>query len=316
MRIPAATLLVALAVGPAACGDERGSPGAPDTDASTDSPEDGFADLAPEEDAAPDSADVAPDADVADGSDVLDAEDGTSPGAWRPAPGTSWQWQLTDLPIDCTFDVVMYDIDLFDVPQDTIDALHAEGRIVVCYFSAGSWEDWRADAADFPSATLGNDLDGWPGERWLDTRDATVRGIMADRLDLAAAKDCDGVEPDNVDGYANNPGFPLTPATQLDYNRFLATEAHARGLSVGLKNDLDQIPDLLPDFDWALDEECFRWDECDLLLPFIDAGKAVFQVEYGDAALADTICPQANTLGFDTLIKNLDLDAWRIPCRP
>jgi len=210
----------------------------------------------------------------------------------------------------------MYDIDLFDVPQASIDALHAEGRIVICYFSAGSREDWRDDAARFPSSALGNDLDGWPGERWLDTRDATVRDLMAERLDLAVAKDCDGVEPDNVDGYANDPGFPLNPATQLDYNRFLAVEAHARNLSVGLKNDLDQVPQLLADFDWALNEECFQWDECNLLLPFIEAGKAVFQVEYGDAALADTICPQANALDFDSLIKNLDLDAWRIACRP
>ena len=264
-----------------------------------------------------DSADDGGAGDVPDGSDVADtADDGTPSGIWRPAPGTSWQWQLTDLPVDRSHDVVMYDIDLFDVPQATIDALHAEGRIVVCYFSAGSREDWRDDAGSFPASALGNTLDGWPDERWLDTRDATVRGIMTARLDLAVAKDCDGVEPDNVDGYTNDPGFPLTGATQLDYNRFLAAEAHLRSLSIGLKNDLDQVPELLADFDWALNEECFSWDECDLLQPFIDEGKAVFQVEYGDASLADTICPQAIALDFDSLIKRIDLDAWRVPCRP
>ena len=36
-------------------------------------------------------------------------------------------------------------------------------------------------------------------------------------------------EPDNVDGFANGSGFPLTSSDQLAYNRFLATEAHARG---------------------------------------------------------------------------------------
>lgn len=36
-------------------------------------------------------------------------------------------------------------------------------------------------------------------------------------------------------------GFPLTANDQLDYNRFLAYEAHSRNLSVGLKNDLDQV---------------------------------------------------------------------------
>jgi len=249
------------------------------------------------------------------GDGDAEEEDGATAGIWRPEPGTRWQWQLTGLPIDTSFEVEMYDIDLFDVPQATIDALHEDGRIVVCYFSAGSWEDWREDASSFPTAAIGSELDGWPGERWLDVRDATVRGIMEERLDLAVTKRCDGVEPDNVDGYANDPGFPLVYADQLDYNGFIAREAHARDLSVGLKNDLEQIGDLMGEFDWALNEECFAWDECDLLSPFIAAGKAVFQVEYGDETLADSICPQANTRNLDTIIKNPDLDAWRVGCR-
>ena len=122
-------------------------------------------------------------------------------------------------------------------------------------------------------------------------------------------------EPDNVDAYANRSGFPLSAADQLDYNRFLATEAHALGLSIGLKNDLAQIPQLVADFDWALNEECMKYDECDALAPFIAANKAVFHVEYGDAALARKICTDANARRFDTLVKNLVLDRARIACR-
>jgi hypothetical protein len=240
--------------------------------------------------------------------------DASTAGRWRPVPGTSWQWQLTGT-IDTSFDVDMYDIDLFDAPQSVINELHGAGRVVICYFSAGSRENWRPDDASFPAAATGEALDGWAGERWIDTRDATVRDIMKNRLDLAVSKSCDGVEPDNVDGYANNSGFALTAAHQLDYNRFLASEAHARGLSIGLKNDLDQVPDLLAEFDWALNEECFSYTECDTLAPFVSAGKAVFQVEYGAPSLADTICSQANALDFDSLIKNLDLDVQRTACR-
>lgn len=29
-------------------------------------------------------------------------------------------------------------------------------------------EDWRDDADDFPAEAIGNDLDGWGGEKWLD----------------------------------------------------------------------------------------------------------------------------------------------------
>jgi hypothetical protein len=279
-----------------------------ETDAGPDAAPDGELDVLVDTPSDP-STEAAPDAE--DAGD----EDAAPTPVWRPAPGTSWQWQLTDLPIDRSLDVQMYDIDLFDVPQATIDALHAEGRIVICYFSAGSYEEWREHADRFPSAALGNDLDGWAGERWLDVRNATVRTIMTDRLDLAVSKDCDGVEPDNVDGYTNDPGFDFDGSDQLAYNRFLAAEAHARGLSIGLKNDLDQIGDLVDDFDWALNEECFSYDECGLLSPFIDAGKAVFQVEYGGAGLESTICPQASARDFDTLIKRWDLDAWRISCR-
>lgn len=233
---------------------------------------------------------------------------------WRPAPGTSWQWQLLGT-IDETLDVAMYDIDLFDAPKEVIERLHARRVKVICYFSAGSHEDWRPDATEFPTAVIGAPLEGWAGERWLDIRSAKVRSRMVARLDLARERGCDGVEPDNVDGYANSSGFPLTARDQLQFNRFLAKKAHARGLSIGLKNDLEQVAILEPSFDWALDEECMQFDECDRLQPFIAAGKAVFHVEYGDAALARKICPNANAREFDTLVKNLALDGARIACR-
>jgi len=234
-------------------------------------------------------------------------------GWWQPVPDTSWQWQLSGT-IDTSFNVAMYDIDLFEAPQGTIDSLHADGRVVICYFSAGSWEDWRPDAADFPAEVIGDPLEGWPGEKWLDIRRLDLLGtLMQARLDLAVQKGCDGVEPDNVDGYANQTGFQLSYADQITYNTWLAEQAHQRGLSIGLKNDLDQIGDLLPLFDWALNEECFTYNECELLLPFIESNKAVFGVEY-ELEAAD-FCPQANTMHFSFLKKNWELDAWQVDCR-
>jgi hypothetical protein len=232
---------------------------------------------------------------------------------WQPTPGTSWQIQFTG-ELDLSFDVQMYDLDLFDTPQASIDELHTAGRRVVCYFSAGSWEDWRPDASQFPESVLGNDLEGWPGERWLDIRQLDILGpIMTARLDLAVQKGCDGVDPDNVDGYDNDNGFPLTAQDQAAYNTWLAEQAHSRGLAVGLKNDLAQVSNLIDYFDWQLNEQCFQYNECDLLLPFIQAGKPVFSIEYqGNPA---SFCPQANSMNFDTLKKHLDLDAWRSACR-
>ena len=235
------------------------------------------------------------------------------PDTGFPYPGTSWQWQLTGT-IDPSVDAEMFDIDLYNTPQQVIDELHARGRVVICYFSAGTREDWRPDADQFPASVLGKPMAAWPDEQWLDIRQiALLAPILRARLDLAVAKGCDGVEPDNVDGYTNDSGFPLSYDDQLTYNRWLATEAHARGLSVGLKNDLDQVEDLVGYFDWALNEQCFQYNECEALLPFVHACKAVFGVEY--ELDPDDFCDDANALNFDWLFKNWDLDAWRLSCR-
>ncbi|AKU96720.1 endo alpha-1,4 polygalactosaminidase precursor [Labilithrix luteola] len=253
------------------------------------------------------------------GGDTNPDPGSTDPGSgttdrWRPAPGTSWQIQYTGT-FDPSVDVQVFDIDLFDISAQTITDLHAKGKKVICYFSAGSYENWRPDQAQFPAAALGKNLDGWPGEKWLDIRDTKVRTIMKARLDLAKQHRCDAVDPDNVDGYRQNSNFNLTAADQLSYNRFLATEAHARGMSILLKNDLDQIGDLIADFDGAVNEQCMEYDECDTLTPFISANKAVFHIEYGSSSKVNAVCPPSNALNFDTLIKNLDLDATRISCR-
>jgi len=89
---------------------------------------------------------------------------------WQPGVDTTWRWELSDQPIDQSFEVDMYDIEMFDSDVATVADLHTQGRKVVCYLSAGSWEDWRPDAADFPASVLGNDYEGWPGEKWLDIR--------------------------------------------------------------------------------------------------------------------------------------------------
>jgi hypothetical protein len=236
---------------------------------------------------------------------------GPCEGCWAPDPVTSWQWQLQDA-IDTSVDVQMYDVDGFEVSGATVQELHDAGRAVVCYVSAGSYENFRPDAGDFPDSVKGAS-NGWPGERWLDIRKLRVlRPIMRARMDMCDAKGFDAIEFDLVDGYQNHTGFPLTGADQLRYDIFLANEAHKRGMSAVLKNDLGQVRDLLPYFDVALDEQCFQYHECDRLRPFVTAGKAVFTVEY-KLELAD-FCTQAADLGFNSMKKKLSLRVWRAPC--
>lgn len=240
--------------------------------------------------------------------------------SWPQFPsGLSWQWQLSGS-VNTGYQVDVYDLDLFDTPASTIADLKAAGRKVVCYFSAGSWEEWRDDADQFPASVLGNTLDGWEDEKWLDIRSPQVLTIMKSRLDLAAAKGCDAVEPDNVDGYSNNNGLDLSAADQLSYNQAIASAAHERQLAVGLKNDLDQVAALQPWFDFAVNEQCHEYQECEVLKAFSDNNKAVFSAEYDEAYLSDdnarkAVCDLSAQLAISTLFLPWDLDdSFRIAC--
>ena len=237
------------------------------------------------------------------------------PGCWHPPLRVSWQWQLQDPPtVAQLLDVKMYDVDAFDTPRSLVRAMHRRGMRAVCYISAGTWEKWRPDAKRFPASVKGLKDGGWPGERWLDIRRVHVLGpIMRARIRLCARKGFDGIEFDNVDAYTNPTGFDLRPADQLRYDTFLANQAHRWGLSAFLKNDLDQIPTLLPYFDAALNEQCFQYDECGKLRRFVEAGKPVFGVEY--SLPIASFCPAANARNFNFLKKHLALGPWRRACR-
>ncbi|HYO18738.1 MAG TPA: endo alpha-1,4 polygalactosaminidase, partial [Dermatophilaceae bacterium] len=179
--------------------------------------------------------------------------------------------------------------------------------------SAGSWEDWRSDADAFPETVKGKELDGWPGERWLDIRRLDVLlPIMDERMAACRAKGFDAVDPDNMDGYTQDSGFTITAADQLTYNKAIARLAHRYGMGVGLKNDPEQVADLVPHFDFAVVEQCVVYGECAAWTPFITDGKAVLHVEY-DGRMSE-ICAATKPLGFSTIKKHLNLDAYRRVC--
>jgi hypothetical protein len=231
---------------------------------------------------------------------------------WAPEQGVAWQWQLSGA-LDLSVDVPVYDVDYEKTSAAQVAELQQKGRRLICYVSVGSYENFRPDQAKFPAAVLGKALDGWPDERWLDIRQwDQLKPLLAARFDQCRDKGFDAVEPDNVDGYINDTGFPLGADDQLTFNRRIAALAHERGMSVGLKNDLDQIEQLQPDFDFAVNEECMRYDECERLRPFVAAGKAVLHVEYELAPAS--FCAKARELRFSSMRKPLELGAARQSC--
>jgi hypothetical protein len=244
---------------------------------------------------------------------------------WHPAVKTSWNWVLSKVPTAPYRAVQMYDVDGFDNTAADVAKLHAAGIKAVCYISAGTYENWRPDASQFPASLLGKS-NGWPGEKWLDIRNvqksgSVLRQIMDARLAMCKTKGFDMVELDNVDGYTNDTGFPLTAADQLYYDATLANDAHARGLSVLQKNDNEQIPQLLPYFDGALNEQCNQYEECTTAQngdygydQYVAAGKPVFQAEYDLAT--SKFCAADNKNNFNGVRFDINLDDKTFePCR-
>jgi hypothetical protein len=250
----------------------------------------------------------------------------TSPppsGLWLPTPAAPihWQWQLSD-PLNAATDLIpgvtVYDIDMFDNDASVVAYLHSLGFVVIAYVEAGDWASQRPDASEFPASVLGNNISGW-NERWLDIRSPTVRQIIAARFDLAQSKGFDAIEPDCIDGYENNTGFPLTYADQIDFNTWIANYCHSIGMSVGLKGDVDQALDLQPYFDWSLNEQCYQYSECGNLAAFINNNKAVFNCEYrkGTAQCPTMISMHINSMTRDqNLVGPISSGYLRTPCIP
>ena len=157
------------------------------------------------------------------------------------------------------------------------------GSSAICYLDTGAWESYRPDADAFPEER-DRQLDRLGGRALARHQKASwpkFARIIWKRLDLAKTLGCDGVEPDQNNPLGNDPGFPITRADQKAWYLEVARQAHRRGLSVGMKNGIETIDrDTVAAFDWALNEECFQYSECNALAPFVRANKAVFQVEY------------------------------------
>jgi hypothetical protein len=233
-------------------------------------------------------------------------------GPWRPTVGDTFQIQYAGK-IDLTVTATVYDLDVDATAASTVAALHARGRHVLCYIDAGAWESYRDDAGSFPASVLGSVMDGWPDERWLDIRRIDLLApILRARMDTCRSKGFDGLDPDNINGYTNDTSFPLTAADQLRFNRWLATEAHKRGLYIALKNDGEQAAALVATYDAAVVEQCVQYGECGLYSPFVKAGKPVFDIEYSVKPAA--FCPVATKLHFEIVGKRLALDAYRSHC--
>jgi endo-alpha-1,4-polygalactosaminidase (GH114 family) len=246
----------------------------------------------------------------------VEALESSSLPYWTPSPSDTFQIQLINYPPDISIDAGVFELDLFETSQGTIDSLHNSGKKVICYLNAGAWEEYRPDAADFPNVVIGKKYVGWEGERWLDISEyKSFSSIISERFDLAVKKGCDGIDADNINGYLQNTGFPISAQDQIIYNIWLTNQAHQRDLAIGMKNNGGQVSDLEKYFDFAILEGCAFYDECEDFLLFSKNGKTVFQIEYTDelSSLED-FCGPSRENGYVGIFKNRSLDSWIRSC--
>jgi hypothetical protein len=234
----------------------------------------------------------------------------------------------------------VFDIDLWADPSLTdgaaipnaaaVAAIHAAGKRAICYVQAGTAERFRPDYEQFTAfdAACGGCLIGkpfsavFPNEYWVnvsndDGQIAFLLGVVEARVALCDAAGFDGVEFDVVDAYAQGAavtGFAIAAETQLAYDQELANLAHRYGLTAALKNNLGQRTDLLPYFDYAVNEQCHEFDECGDYAAWIAAGKAVFAVEYRIGRRR--FCGEANAAGFGAIKKARSFSLFAKPWKP
>ena len=210
-----------------------------------------------------------------------------------------------------------FDADPESVTKEQIAALNKAGVYTICYVSVGTLENYRDDVDHFPPTIIGNRYDDWPDENFLDIRDTHhLPALMAQRFAHCKKLGFDAVEADNMDVYDNDSGFPLTRSDGLRYIRMLAKTAHRLGLEIGQKNVPDLTPELVGTMDFVITESCYQDGWCKQVLPYIKAGKPVFDAEYSDRPINfNKACKVAKSMRISMILKKRQLAPGRRVCK-
>jgi hypothetical protein len=126
---------------------------------------------------------------------------------------------------------------------------------------------------------------GWPDEMILDVSTAAKRSaiaaVMDATIDHCKARGFEAVEFDNLDSYSrSHHAFSL--AADLAEAELLVAHAHSVGLAAGQKNtsELGGRGRSVAHYDFAVAEECYRYDECASYTSVY--GARVLDIEYTD----------------------------------
>nr|WP_237536758.1 endo alpha-1,4 polygalactosaminidase [Streptomyces sp. SID5785] len=230
---------------------------------------------------------------------------GSAPQVLRPEAGAAFDYQLGGAypPAD----------GVRVVARDRT-AEPAPGTYGICYVNAfqAQPDATRWWQREHPELLL-RDADGelvidedWD-EALFDISTAAKRTALARTvgrwIDGCAASGFRAVEADNLDSYTRAKGL-LRAADAVAFAKLLTARAHAAGLAMGQKNTAELLPERRRvGFDFAVSEECARYDECGAYAEAYD--DRVFVVEYRAQDLERACARWAGTLS--VVLRDRDL---------
>ncbi len=163
-----------------------------------------------------------------------------------------------------------------------------KGKFNVCYingFQTQPGESWPSDLILKDSKGRPIVDPDWPDENILDISTDAKRKKILKKMEVTIANCAkagfDAVEFDNLDSYTRSRGLLKLAATK-EFARLLVAATHGKGLKGGQKN----TPELTASdrkkigFDFAVAEECQRYDECAQYTKYY--GTRVMDIEYTD----------------------------------
>ena len=108
---------------------------------------------------------------------------------WAMNVNSTWTMQL-QWGINASKKANVFFVDLADNSNSGLfKNIQSKWWTVICYFSAGTHENWRADVKSLPWSVIGKPLWNWPWEKWLDVRSDAVVNLMYKRMDDAKKLD-------------------------------------------------------------------------------------------------------------------------------
>ena len=187
----------------------------------------------------------------------------------------------------------------------------------ICYVNAFQTQPDEAgvdrpdERANWPAelvlSELGDDPN-WDGEYAVDLSSEAARvkatRHIASMIDTCASKGFDAVEFDNLDSWTRF-DVPFGQDEAVAYAAALTSYAHSVGLAAGQKNTPElgaEVSLEVVGFDFAIAEECGRYDECDAYTEVF--GDNVLAIEY----TADGFAAACDAIGDDVAVVHRDVE--------